>query len=132
MESKEQEAPLLPEEEKETPEKVYSVPKESKPKKSGGKKTASAEVIKQREAEGFYDAEMYELAVDGSGQNTGEFGKKLSDIKNMHISNIDEYNTQQWNTHRFIKRKGAQFEVVDVQVPGRLQPRKLIQYKAKK
>jgi hypothetical protein len=63
---------------------------------------------------GFHNCAMYRL--EKKNNQIVKFGQKVKDIKAMHESNIDEYNTQQVNTGLFIKKDGYKYELTDCKV----------------
>jgi hypothetical protein len=79
---------------------------------------AKKEKIEQRKKVlkdgGFHNCAMYRL--EKKNNQIVKFGQKVKDIKAMHESNIDEYNTQQVNTGLFIKKDGYKYELTDCKV----------------
>lgn len=69
-------------------------------------------------AEGFHNCTKLKLDVNGNGQIIG-IAKKGQKIKAMHESNIDVFNSQQVNSHLFIKKDGVGIELTEVKIKGR-------------
>lgn len=78
---------------------------------------AKAKAVRLK-AEGFFDCTRVKIEKNAQGV-ISKFGAKVNDIKAMHESNIDVYNSQQVNSGMFIKKKGVKYELVEVNVPGR-------------
>jgi len=68
---------------------------------------------------GFHHCTRVKL-VKGQDNNIESFGEDVNRIKNMHESNIDEYNTQQLNTLLFIKKDGVKYKLESVYAKGRI------------
>ena len=84
------------------------------------KKAPKTNKISQKLAEGgYHNCTLVELETGQDG-NISKFGKTVRKIKAMHESNIDEYNTQQLNTMRFIKKDDVKYELDELFAKGRV------------
>ena len=84
--------------------KVAQVKEDAPPKKPKAKKLSP----------GYFDCTMYHLKKQGN--KIVGLGEAKKHPKNLHESNIDEYNTQQINTGLVIMKDGVDYELADVKV----------------
>ncbi len=102
--------------------KAEAAEKKPKPTKETAKIQAAAMKKAALRKEGFYDCTMVEVVKD-QNNNIVKLGKTVKNIKAMHETNIDVYNTQQENSGLFIKKEGAKYVLIKVDSPGRKTPR---------
>ena len=67
------------------------------------------------EQEGFFGCEKVTVNRDGQGNVTG-FGDVIRKVNQVHETNIDAFNSQQHNSGIFLRKKGVDYELVDVRV----------------
>lgn len=99
-------------------EKEEKLPVEAKTDTKTVAKTEAKAKLAKLKAEGFHNCTRVKLIKNTQGV-ISEIGGVVNKIKAMHESNIDEYNSQQVNSLMLIKKDGAKYELVDVNVPGR-------------
>lgn len=80
---------------------------------------------KSLKSEGFHDCEKVLLERDSNGVLTG-IGKVIRSPKAVHQSNIDTFNSQQHNSGVLLRKKGTDYELVDVIVGKTAQGGKIV------
>ena len=83
--------------------------------------TKEKPIAKKLAEGGYHRCKLVELDKEKNG-NIAKFGKVVKRIKCMHESNIDEYNTQQINSGRFIKKDDVKYTLESMFAKGRVNP----------
>ena len=72
-------------------------------------------LVKQLAKTGFYDCEKVIVERDAANNVTG-FGKVVHSPKAVHESAINDFNAQMHNSGFMLRKKGVDYELVDVVV----------------
>ena len=93
--------------------------KSQSPPTESPKESKEKPIAKKLAEGGYHRCKLVELDKEKNG-NIAKFGKVVKRIKCMHESNIDEYNTQQINSGRFIKKDDVKYTLESMFAKGRV------------